>query len=185
MNSRPSPNSSPLNSPKPTTSQTTSAQPTASSAGEGLAETPQLATGLLVQFSADSATPPIIITVGSPEPLVTTEQSRVPESSGRGRSLVSRHGRLRNSSSQPPRQFRTPYDRPRFQSQSRDTARTSSSIMSSPSSSPANTTTSGPSGTSTSTSAPGYQLPYAPFPYPMPTNTRGSQGQQRGSGSSK
>ncbi|KAH7389939.1 hypothetical protein BKA66DRAFT_440205 [Pyrenochaeta sp. MPI-SDFR-AT-0127] len=48
--------------------------------------------------------------------------------------------------------------------------------MSSASSSPGNTST---AGASSGSSNPSYQLPYAPFPYPMPANARGS-GQQSG-----
>ena len=64
---------------------------------------------------------------------------------------------------------------PRSQSPSHQTPSNTTATMSSSSSSPGNTSTSG----STSGSNPSYQLPYAPFPYPMPANTRGS-GQQSG-----
>lgn len=192
MSSRPSRESSPSNSPKPTRSRDTSANPesssqqlTASDNGrQRFAEPPQHTTGPLSQSTpslAEQTTPLIIITSGSPEPNNTPEESRAPESSRQSRSLVSRHHRSGNSSSQPPRRSTTPYDRPRFQSQPRDTASVTAPAMSSAGSSPAGTSTSGPSGSSTPGSIPGY----APFPYPMPATTRGGQGQQGNSGSGK
>jgi hypothetical protein len=92
--------------------------------------------------------------------------------------FVSRQGRPfvarstpRTSSSQPQRRAGNPYARPpallRARSQSRPATMSSAST-------PSNTSTAGAS----SGSNPSYQLPYAPFPYPMPANG----GQQSGKG---
>jgi hypothetical protein len=181
MSSRPSREPSPSNSPKPVRSQDTSVNIESSSQQsttspdhrQHFAETPQPTTGHFSQSTINlpgSSAPLIIITTGSPESLNTTEESQAPESSRQSRSLVSRHQRSGNSFSQSPRRSTTPYARPRFQSQPRENFRSTVPTMSSASSSPGNTSTSGPSGSTTSGSIPGY----APFPYPMPPKQGGS-----------
>lgn len=123
--------------------------------------------------------------VSTPVIIVTDPHTPSPDSTPRqSRSQALSH-RSRASSSQPYRRQRsaTPYERPqRSRSQPvesiRATTTTVSPItMSSSSSSPSATSTAG----STSASGQAYQLPYAPFPYPMPANPRGGQ-QQGGQG---
>ncbi|KAF2740834.1 hypothetical protein EJ04DRAFT_167656 [Polyplosphaeria fusca] len=135
---------------------------------------------------SDLSAPRIVITEPA-SPSRSSQRARTEEPPLRqGRTLVSRH-RSGHSSSQPPRRSSTPYARPRTRSQSQDTRTATSSAMSSASSSPGNTATSGTSGpyTSTTGSNPGYHLPYAPFPYPMPGNARGGGSNTQGSGSGK
>jgi hypothetical protein len=93
--------------------------------------------------------------------------------SRQGRPFVTR-STPRTSSSQSPRRVGNPYARPpsllRAHSQPRLATMSSAST-------PSNTSTAGAS----SGSNPSYQLPYAPFPYPMPANG-GQQGGKSGSG---
>ena len=123
--------------------------------------------------------------VSTPVIIVTDSRTPSPDSTPRqSRSQALSH-RSRTSSSQPLRRQRsaTPYERPpRSRSQPVESIRTTTTIvssitMSSSSSSPSGTSTAG----STSGSGQTYQLPYAPFPYPMPANPRGGQ-QQGGQG---
>lgn len=198
MSSRPSHNSSPSNSPEPTTRRATSVIPEAvsqqanSNSRSDSVETPQPTAGprsqstppdLLLARRAITSHPrqsaPLIIISESPEPRSSPE---VESASRQGRPLVARHGQ-RNSSSQPPRRSTTPYARPSSQVRARSQPRSvPTSTMSSASSSPGNTSTAG--ATSGSGSNPSYQLPYAPFPYPMPQGGRGSAGNQQGSSNS-
>ncbi|KAH7071596.1 hypothetical protein FB567DRAFT_584259 [Paraphoma chrysanthemicola] len=164
MSNHPSETASPSNSPKHISTRATpeAHQPSASSAAiESFVETPQ---PTAEQPVSPPASTPVIVVTGSST------------SARESRSLVVRH---RNSSSQPPHRSSTPYARPRSSSQPRDNPTPTASNMSSASSSPGNTST---AGATSGSSNPGYQLPYAPFPYPMPANTRGSGQQQGGQG---
>ena len=201
-----SPPSQPKASNKPDTSantETESQQSLSSHAGQGREAitrhtstlhphpTPSLQATDAEKESPDTNHPgpatPLIIVTCSPKSPATQGSSTAETTPRQGRALVSRR-RVRNSSSQPPRRSTTPYARPRSRSQPYETAPASVSAMSSASSSPGSTTTSGPSAPygGGSGSNPSYHLPYAPFPYPMPGNagSRGGSGQgtQGGSG---
>jgi hypothetical protein len=163
MSERPSKTSSPSNSPQPNSAQD---RPkviesiTSSATSQDFTETPQ-------STAEQTVSTPVIIVTRSP-----TSRTPTPEITPRqSRPLSIRHH------SQPPRRQRssTPYERPeRSSSNPRETATiiTTTTAMSSSSSSSSNTSTAG----SSSGSGQSYQLPYAPFPYPMPANPRGGQG---------
>ncbi|KAK7187962.1 hypothetical protein DPSP01_003151 [Paraphaeosphaeria sporulosa] len=180
-----------LNKPSPSNSQTDCATPTVTeaplqqrttSSTIHSAGTPQSLAGQRSQ-----STPPVLnlrpqsITSHPRPPLVFVQYSSTPSESSQpdsvtrqSRSLVARSD-PRISSSQSPRRAGSPYSRPpqlpRAHSQPRPATMSSAST-------PSNTSTAGAS----SGSNPSYQLPYAPFPYPMPAN--GGSGQQGGKGGS-
>lgn len=110
-----------------------------------------------------------IITITSPEPHTPRQSHRSASFPREGRPLDTRQSG-RQTSSQPP-------NRGSYR-QSRSATRQAHSAMSSTGSSPGNT---GSSGTGSGSGNPGYHLPYAPFPYPMP-NGGNSQGGQQGKG---
>ncbi|KAF1835836.1 hypothetical protein BDW02DRAFT_578424 [Decorospora gaudefroyi] len=169
MSDRPSETSSPSNSSKPRNTRTTpeAIQSIISSAtSQDFREPPQLPAEQTV------STPKIIVTEShSPTPETTPQQNQ---------SLAIRH---RSSSLQPPGQAHssTPSEHSPSQSSfisaaSLITTSATTIAMSSSTSSPSNTSSTG------STAGSGHiQLPYAPFPYPMPASPRGGQ-QQGGQG---
>lgn len=181
MNSPPSRHSSPPTPPEINNSQqasTTHAQdlspisnvpPTSHPTAQPAPASPLEAT------SSDSwVTPAPLIIITEPDPEAAGQQTdRATPVPRQGRSTAPQQ-RSGQSSSQPPRPSSST-NTVRSHSEPRTAPTTA---MSSAGSSPANTTTtSGASGTS-SGSNPGYHLPYAPFPYPMPGNARGGQNNQ-------
>lgn len=178
---KPSPSNSQINRATPTVTEAPQQQQTITSTVD-YAETPQSLAGQRSQ-----STPPVL-NLGTQSitshprpslPPVFVQYPRTPSAASQtdfvlrqGRSLVAR-STPRTSSSQSPRRSGNPYSRPpqpfRAHSQPRPATMSSAST-------PSNTSTSGAS----SGSNPSYQLPYAPFPYPMPAN--GGSGQQGGKG---
>lgn len=147
------------------------------------AETPQFATGQHSQSTPHSferitpATSDLRSTdltdfVNESRAHSSTREESVPR---RSRPLSSRHA-SRTSSSQPPRRVFNPYSRTSSLSRLHSQSRSDIIAVMSSASTPSNTSTAG----SNSGSNPSYQLPYAPFPYPMPSN--GGQGGKGGSG---
>lgn len=171
MNSRPPETSSPSNFQKSISS---NAPPEhkqlklSSAIAQDPTETPQAPTG-------PSISTPVIVITGSPSP-----RPSPPETTRDSRPLHQRHTSEQSTFSQPllPQDFSTSSERPRSQSQPPRDSTPLNTVMSSASSSPGSTSTAG----SASGSNPSYQLPYAPFPYPMPANTRRSGQQQGGQG---
>ena len=121
--------------------------------------------------SSTTSAPLIIITEADPE-VIDQQNDRAAPIPLRTRSLASQQT-TEQASSQPP----TPASTPDILQSHTEPQQAPTVAMSSAGSSPNTTTTSGSSGT-TSGSNPGYHLPYAPFPYPMPGNARGGQGNQ-------
>ncbi|KAF2276842.1 uncharacterized protein EI97DRAFT_323613 [Westerdykella ornata] len=149
------------------------------------AETPQVTAGYPSLPSAAPAAetrypfgpPAPLVLVSEPPPSPISDRSdreRAASVPGQGR-LVEHQRNSYQSSSLPTTRSSTPQIPYALSA----TEQSTSAAMSSAASSPGNTTTSG----STSGSNPGYHLPYAPFPYPIPGGARGGQGSQ-GSGSS-
>lgn len=178
MSGRPSKKITPSDIQSPTNTYDTSAvnQPTASSTDrQGLPET------LQSTAEEDVSTPAIIVT-DSPSSR-TSHTETTPRQSGPQAPHPPSVSRSSSQSSRS-RHSSTAYDHPSSswsQSQEAQAPETTSTtaaqrtIVMSSSSSPASSSTT----SSTSGSGQSYQLPYAPFPYPMPANPRGS-GQQKG-----